>query len=92
MGFLYGTGVGVPVSQARALVHYTLGSLGGSDYAQMALAYRHWAGVTLPSSCSKAMDLYMKVAHKGELCKDNYTLISKMKNKLMKSISIIRFY
>ncbi|CAH2094811.1 unnamed protein product [Euphydryas editha] len=64
MGFLYGTGVGVPVSQARALVHYTLGALGDSDYAQMALAYRHWAGVTLPSSCPKAMDLYMKVAHK----------------------------
>ncbi|CAH0728616.1 unnamed protein product, partial [Brenthis ino] len=64
MGFLYATGIGVPVSQAKALVHYTMGALGDSDYAQMALAYRHWAGVTLPSSCPKAMDLYMKVAHK----------------------------
>ncbi|XP_032521684.2 protein sel-1 homolog 1 [Danaus plexippus] len=64
MGFLYATGTSVPVSQARALVHYTLGAIANSDYAQMALAYRYWAGVTLPASCEKAMDLYMKVAHK----------------------------
>ncbi|XP_045776347.1 protein sel-1 homolog 1 isoform X2 [Maniola jurtina] len=64
MGFLYATGIAVPVSQARALVHYTLGALGDSDYAQMALAYRYWAGVTLTGSCPKAMDLYMKVANK----------------------------
>ncbi|XP_050354285.1 protein sel-1 homolog 1 isoform X2 [Nymphalis io] len=64
LGFLYATGVGVGVSQARALLHYTLGALGDSDYAQMALAYRHWAGVTLPSSCPKAMELYMSVAQK----------------------------
>lgn len=65
MGFLHATGLGVPVSQARALVHYTLGALADSEHAQMALAYRHWAGVTLPASCPKAMDLYMKVAAKG---------------------------
>nr|XP_026498940.1 protein sel-1 homolog 1 isoform X1 [Vanessa tameamea]XP_026498941.1 protein sel-1 homolog 1 isoform X1 [Vanessa tameamea] len=64
LGFLHATGVGVPVSQARALLHYTLGALGDSDYAQMALAYRHWAGATLPGSCPRAMELYMKVAHK----------------------------
>ncbi|KAJ2938511.1 hypothetical protein O0L34_g13007 [Tuta absoluta] len=64
MGFLYATGIGVPVSQAKALVHYTLGSLGDSDYAQMSLAYRHWAGITVPASCPKAMDIYMKVAAK----------------------------
>ncbi|XP_073941117.1 uncharacterized protein [Choristoneura fumiferana] len=64
MGFLYATGTAVPVSQAKALVHYTLGALGDSTYAQMALGYRYWAGVTVPSSCQKAMDLYMKVAAK----------------------------
>ncbi|XP_026332861.1 protein sel-1 homolog 1 [Hyposmocoma kahamanoa] len=42
MGFLYATGISVPVSQAKALVHYTMGALGDSAYAQMALAYRHW--------------------------------------------------
>ncbi|XP_023950044.2 protein sel-1 homolog 1 isoform X2 [Bicyclus anynana] len=64
MGFLYATGIAVPVSQAKALVHYTMGAVGDSDYAQMALAYRYWAGVTLTSSCPKAMELYMKVANK----------------------------
>ncbi|XP_039758024.1 protein sel-1 homolog 1 isoform X2 [Pararge aegeria] len=64
MGFLYANGIAVPVSQAKALVHYTMGALGQSDYAQMALAYRHWAGVTVPSSCPKALELYMKVASK----------------------------
>lgn len=66
MGFLYATGIAVPVSQAKALVHYTMGALGDSDYAQMALAYRYWSGNTVPSSCPKAMDLYMKVASKGK--------------------------
>ncbi|KAJ0173468.1 hypothetical protein K1T71_010617 [Dendrolimus kikuchii] len=64
MGFLYATGIAVPVSQGKALVHYTMGAIGESDFAQMALAYRHWSGVTVPSSCPKAMDLYMKVAAK----------------------------
>ncbi|XP_050551633.1 protein sel-1 homolog 1 isoform X1 [Spodoptera frugiperda] len=64
MGFLYATGIAVPVSQAKALVHYTMGALGDSDFAQMALAYRYWSGNTVPSSCPKAMDLYMKVASK----------------------------
>lgn len=64
MGFLYATGIAVPVSQGKALLHYTLGALGDSDYAQMALAYRYWSGNTVPSSCPKAMDLYMKVASK----------------------------
>lgn len=79
MGFLYATGTSVPISQARALVHYTIGALGDSDFAQMALAYRYWAGVTLPSSCSKAMDLYMKVAHKGEFLLIVITINIKMK-------------
>ncbi|XP_013170471.1 PREDICTED: protein sel-1 homolog 1 [Papilio xuthus] len=64
VGFLHATGLGVSVSQARALLHYTLGALAGSDFAQMALAYRHWAAVTVPASCPKAMQLYMKVAAK----------------------------
>lgn len=64
MGFLYATGIAVPVSQGKALVHYTMGAIGDSDFAQMALAYRHWSGITVPSSCPKAMDLYMKVAAK----------------------------
>ncbi|XP_068619197.1 LOW QUALITY PROTEIN: protein sel-1 homolog 1 [Battus philenor] len=64
LGFLYATGLGVGVSQARALLYYTLGAAGGSDYAQMALAYRHWAEVTVPVSCPKALQLYTRVAAK----------------------------
>ncbi|XP_048486283.1 protein sel-1 homolog 1 isoform X2 [Plutella xylostella] len=64
LGFMYATGTGVPVSQARALVHYTAGALAGSTYSQMALAYRYWAGHTLRASCHDALTLYMKVAAK----------------------------
>ncbi|GBP24427.1 Protein sel-1 homolog 1 [Eumeta japonica] len=61
---MYATGFGLPVSQAKALVHYTMGALGDSTFAQMALAYRYWSGATVPSSCPKALDLYMKAAAK----------------------------
>ncbi|KAH9642969.1 hypothetical protein HF086_013530 [Spodoptera exigua] len=64
LGFLYATGIAVPVSQAKALVHYTMGAIGDSDFAQMALAYRYWSGNTVRMSCLKAMDLYMRVASK----------------------------
>ncbi|CAD1475233.1 unnamed protein product, partial [Heterotrigona itama] len=51
MGFLYATGLGrVHASQAKALLHYTAAALGGDTRAQMALGYRHWAGVTTPAS------------------------------------------
>lgn len=65
MGFLYATGLGgVQASQAKALLHYTVAALGGDTRAQMALGYRHWAGVTTPASCERALDFYRKVANK----------------------------
>ncbi|XP_076220744.1 protein sel-1 homolog 1-like [Nomia melanderi] len=65
MGFLYATGLGgVNASQAKALLHYTAAALGGDTRAQMALGYRHWAGITTPASCEKALDYYRKVAGK----------------------------
>lgn len=65
MGFLYATGLGgVHASQAKALLHYTAAALGGDTRAQMALGYRHWAGVTTPASCERALDFYRKVANK----------------------------
>ncbi|XP_076160693.1 HMG-coA reductase degradation 3 isoform X2 [Ptiloglossa arizonensis] len=65
MGFLYATGLGgVNASQARALLHYTVAALGGDTRAQMALGFRHWAGVTTPASCERALDFYRKVANK----------------------------
>lgn len=64
---MYATGITVPVSQARALVHYTFGAIGGSTWAQMALGYRYWSGVTVSASCEKALDFYRKVANKGNI-------------------------
>ncbi|XP_066992907.2 protein sel-1 homolog 1 isoform X2 [Anabrus simplex] len=64
LGFLYASGISVDVNQARALVHYTFGAIGGSIWAQMALGYRFWAGVTVSSSCEKALDYYRRVANR----------------------------
>lgn len=64
MGFLYATGISVNASQARALVHYTVAALGGSQWARMALGYRYFAGATVPNSCEKSLDFYRKVANK----------------------------
>ncbi|XP_071873697.1 HMG-coA reductase degradation 3 [Bombus fervidus] len=65
MGFLYATGLGgVQASQAKALLHYTVAALAGDTRAQMALGYRHWAGITTPASCERALDFYRKVANK----------------------------
>lgn len=66
LGFLYATGLAVNVSQSKALVHYTLGAVGGNVYAQMALGYRYWSGITIASSCERALDFYRQVADKGE--------------------------
>ncbi|XP_033216248.1 protein sel-1 homolog 1 isoform X2 [Belonocnema kinseyi] len=65
MGFLYATGLGgVNASQGKTLLHYTVAALGGDTRAQMALGYRHWAGITTPASCERALDFYRKVANK----------------------------
>ncbi|XP_012285315.1 protein sel-1 homolog 1 [Orussus abietinus] len=64
-GFLYAMGLGgVNAFQGIALLHYTAAALGGDTRAQMALGYRHWAGVTTPISCERALDYYRKVANK----------------------------
>ncbi|KAJ8924298.1 hypothetical protein NQ315_007091 [Exocentrus adspersus] len=64
LGFLYATGLSVNVSQARALIHYTFGALGGNSWAQMVLGYRYWSGVTVATSCERALDFYRQVADK----------------------------
>ena len=64
LGFMYATGIGFNVSQAKAIVHYTVAALGDDSWAQMALGYRYWSGVTVPSSCEKALDYYKRVATK----------------------------
>ncbi|XP_065085460.1 protein sel-1 homolog 1 [Ochlerotatus camptorhynchus] len=64
LGFMYSTGIGFNVSQAKALVYYTMAALGDNSWAQMALGYRYWSGVGVPNSCETALDFYRKVATK----------------------------
>lgn len=64
LGFMYAAGIGFNVSQAKALVHYTMAALGDNSFGQMVLGYRYWAGVSVPNSCEKALDFYRKVATK----------------------------
>lgn len=63
---MFATGIGKNSSQAKALVHYTFGALGGSELAQMALAYRYWAGISVAANCETALTYYRKVSHTGK--------------------------
>lgn len=67
LGFLYATGLAANVSQAKAIVHYTFGAIGGNSWAQMALGYRYWSGISVGTSCERALDFYRQVADKGKL-------------------------
>ena len=63
MGFLYATGLGgLESNGAKALLYYTFAAIGGSAWAQMALAYRYWSGIGVTPSCEKALDFYRRVA------------------------------
>nr|XP_023012309.1 protein sel-1 homolog 1 isoform X1 [Leptinotarsa decemlineata] len=64
LGFLYGSGLAFNVSQAKALIHYTFGAIGGNSWSQMALAYRYWSGISIAISCERALDFYRRVADK----------------------------
>lgn len=61
---MYAAGIGFNVSQAKAVLHYTLAALGDDSWAQMAMGYRYWSGVTVPSSCEKALIYYKRVGTK----------------------------
>ncbi|XP_061757242.1 protein sel-1 homolog 1 [Nerophis ophidion] len=63
LGFLYAAGLGVNSSQAKALVYYTFGALGGNLVAHMILGYRYWGGVGVPQSCESALTHYKLVAN-----------------------------
>lgn len=63
-GFMYATGIGQNVSQAKAVMHYTLGALADEPISLMALGYRFWSGVSVPASCERALHFYKRVASK----------------------------
>ncbi|XP_067680164.1 protein sel-1 homolog 1-like isoform X2 [Haliotis asinina] len=62
LGFLYSAGLGVNSTQARSLIYFTFGALGGDPLAQMAMGYRYWAGVGVEAKCESALTHYKKVA------------------------------
>lgn len=64
---MYAAGLSHPSSQAKGLVYFTFGALGGNQWAQMALAYRYWAGIGVTSNCETALTYYRKVAATGTL-------------------------
>nr|XP_033807694.1 protein sel-1 homolog 1 isoform X2 [Geotrypetes seraphini] len=63
LGFLYSSGLGINSSQAKALVYYTFGALGGNLLAHMILGYRYWAGIGVLQSCESALTHYRLVAN-----------------------------
>ncbi|CAB0003460.1 unnamed protein product [Nesidiocoris tenuis] len=59
LGFLNAVGlIGFSSDQARALVHYMLGALGGSVWAQIVLGYRYKYGVSVVPNCEKSLKYY----------------------------------
>ena len=50
----------------QALVYLTFSALGGDSLAQMALGYRHWAGIGVEPNCETSLTYYKKVASKGK--------------------------
>lgn len=64
-GFLYASGLATNVSQAKALIHYTFAAISGNIWANMALGYRYWSGISIASSCERALDFYKQVADIG---------------------------
>lgn len=64
LGFMYASGIGKNVSQAKAILHYTFAALGDNTWAQMAMGYRYWGGVGVPNSCEQALEFYQRVAKK----------------------------
>ncbi|CAH1397074.1 unnamed protein product [Nezara viridula] len=62
MGFLHSLGLTVNASQARALLHYTVGALGGSHWSKMILGFRYWNGISVTANCEKSLEFYRQVA------------------------------
>ncbi|KAF7966274.1 hypothetical protein HWV62_39391 [Athelia sp. TMB] len=67
LAFFHATGYrGVtPVDQAQAQLFYTFAAHGGDSGAQMALAYRFWAGVGAGEDCGRAVGWYEQAAHQA---------------------------
>ena len=68
IAFFYATGYekAVELDQAKALLFYTFAAFGGDQGAQMALAYRHWAGIGVNDECMQSLEWYQMAAEQCE--------------------------
>lgn len=62
LGIIYGSGLSVRSSQAKALTYFTFSALGADNLAQMALGYRYWLAINVESNCELALNYYRKIA------------------------------
>lgn len=62
LGVMYATGIGMNVSQPKALLYYTLASWGEYPLAWMALGFRHFSGHSTDYNCDTAALYYHHVA------------------------------
>ena len=67
LGFMYATGIGgaVKKDQSRAFLYHTVAADGGDIRSQMTTAYRHYAGISTPRKCEKAVHYYKQVAEQA---------------------------
>ncbi|KAK0656602.1 hypothetical protein B0T16DRAFT_441513 [Cercophora newfieldiana] len=67
IGLMYSTGIGGAVErdQARALLYYTFAANQGHTRAEMTVAHRYHAGISVPKSCENAVKYYRRVAEKA---------------------------
>ena len=67
LGVFYSTGLAdvVAPDQAKALLYHTFAAASGNLRSEMAVAYRHYAGVGAVKSCDKAVEHYKRVADKA---------------------------
>jgi SEL1 protein len=67
VGFMHATGIGgaAKQDQAKAMLYYTLGAEGGDVRSEMAVAYRHSAGISTPRNCEEAVHFYKEAAKKA---------------------------
>mmetsp|Transcript_19319 Transcript_19319/g.31640 ORF Transcript_19319/g.31640 Transcript_19319/m.31640 type:complete len:899 (-) Transcript_19319:54-2750(-) len=64
LGFLYATGLGVPVDEMKSLLYLHFAAIGGSTDAQMALGYRYAFGHGVQRQCETAAEYYNQAAEK----------------------------
>ncbi|KFH45503.1 hypothetical protein ACRE_036940 [Hapsidospora chrysogenum ATCC 11550] len=67
VGVFHSTGLAgiVPQNQANALLYHTFAAAGGDLRSEMAVAYRHYAGIGAVKSCERAVEHYKRVADKA---------------------------